>query len=239
MEAIKKTLKDSAALRWTVLVLISGLMLSTYWFQDFYGGLKGLMESELGFSSEQFGRIIGLTTIANMFGMIIIGGIILDKWGVRLAGLLFGGIAVLGGLISALATAGTFGSDQSTMMTAMIIGRILFGSGLEVVCVVVNRTIVKWFKGYELALAMAISMGFGRLGSAMGLALSVDIGGGSVAPAVTFAATLIGIALIMFLVYVVFDIKLDRQLKEKKSASCAIISALMHARGSSIIVPIK
>ena len=66
MEAIKKTLKDSAALRWTVLVLISGLMLSTYWFQDFYGGLKGLMESELGFSSEQFGRIIGLTTIANM-----------------------------------------------------------------------------------------------------------------------------------------------------------------------------
>ncbi len=219
MEAIKKTLKDSAALRWTVLVLISGLMLSTYWFQDFYGGLKGLMESELGFSSEQFGRIIGLTTIANMFGMIIIGGIILDKWGVRLAGLLFGGIAVLGGLISALATAGTFGSDQSTMMTAMIIGRILFGSGLEVVCVVVNRTIVKWFKGYELALAMAISMGFGRLGSAMGLALSVDIGGGSVAPAVTFAATLIGIALIMFLVYVVFDIKLDRQLKEKKSAS--------------------
>ena len=213
MDTIKKTLKDSPAMRWLVLVLISGLMFSTYWFQDFYGGLKGLMESELGYSSEEFGRVIGLTTIANMFGMIIVGGIILDKWGIRIAGLLFGGLAVLGGAISALATAGFFGSDSSTMLNFMILGRILFGSGLEVVCVVATRTVVKWFKGYELALAMAINMGFGRLGSAMGIALSIDIGGGHVAPAVGFAATLIAITLLMFVLYLVFDIKLDKQIK--------------------------
>ena len=105
METIRKTLRDSAAMRWFMLLLLSALMFATYWFQDFYGGLKGLMESELGFTSEQFGRIIGLTTIANMFGMIIVGGIILDKWGIRIAGLLFGGLAALGGIISALATA--------------------------------------------------------------------------------------------------------------------------------------
>ncbi len=218
MNAVKKTLKDSAALRWFVLILLSGLTFSTYWFQDFYGGIKGLMESELGFTSEEFGRVIGLTTIANVFGMIIVGGIILDKWGVRVAGILFGGIATVGGLISALATAGFFGTEHNTMLTYMIIGRVLFGSGLEVVCVVATRTIVKWFKGYELALAMAINMGFGRLGSAMGIALSVDIGGGVVSPAVTFAATLIGIALIMFLIYVVFDVKIDKQIKENSEA---------------------
>ncbi|MCG8410624.1 MAG: MFS transporter [Bacteroidales bacterium] len=217
-ETVKKTIKDSAAMRWLVLILISSLLFSTYWFQDFYGGLKSLMESELGFTSEEFGRMIGLTTIANMFGMIIIGGIILDKWGVRLAGLMFGGLAVLGGVISALATEGILGDSHSSMLGWMIFGRILFGSGLEVVCVVVNRTVVKWFKGYELALAMAISMGFGRLGSAMGIALSGDIAGGHVSTAVSLAATIIGITILLFVVYLFFDVKLAKQLKSDDEA---------------------
>ena len=219
MEATKKTLRDSAPMRWLMLVLISMLILATYWFQDFFGGLKGLMETEMGFTSEEFGRLIGLTTIANLFGMIIIGGIVLDKWGVRLAGLLFGALAALGAAITALAANGFFGEEHSTQLTMMIIGRVLFGSGLEVTCVVATRTVVKWFKGYELALAMAINMGFGRLGSAMGLALSIDIGGNSVPPAVTFAATLIGIALIVFLIYTIFDYSLDKQDKAIKAAS--------------------
>jgi len=219
MEAIKKTLRDSAPMRWLMLVMISMLIFATYWFQDFFGGLKGLMETEMGFTSEEFGRLIGLTTIANLFGMIIIGGIVLDKWGVRLAGLLFGALATLGAAITALAANGFFGDDHSTQLTMMIVGRILFGSGLEVTCVVATRTVVKWFKGYELALAMAINMGFGRLGSAMGLALSIDIGGNSVPAAVTFAATLIGIALIVFLIYTIFDYSLDKQDKAIKAAS--------------------
>lgn len=211
MDTLNKTLRDSPPIRWFMLILVSMLMLSTYWFQDFFSGLKGLMESELGFTSEEFGRLIGLTTLANLFGMIIVGGIILDKWGIRLAGIIFGGLATLGATITALASYGFFGESHTTMLVMMIVGRILFGSGLEVVCVVCTRTIVKWFKGYELALAMAINMGFGRLGSAMGIALSIDIGGNSVPPAVAFAATLIGVSLIIFLIYTIFDIKIDRQ----------------------------
>lgn len=207
----KKTLRDSAAMRWLMLLLLSALMFATYWFQDFYGGLKGLMTSELGFTSEQFGRIIGLTTIANMFGMIIVGGIILDKWGIRIAGILFGGLAALGGVISAMATAGYFGDESSAKLTWMIVGRVLFGSGLEVTCVVATRSVVKWFKGYEMALAMAINVGFGRLGSAIGIAISPDIAMGHVSSAVTLAATIIVIALIVFIIYSFFDISLDRQ----------------------------
>ncbi len=211
MEANRKTLRDSVPMRWLMLVLISMLMLSTYWFQDFFGGLKGLMESEMGFTSEEFGRLIGLTTIANIFGMIIVGGVVLDKWGVRRAGLIFGALATVGASITALAAHGVFGESHRVQLNMMILGRILFGSGLEVVCVVSTRTVVKWFKGYELALAMAINMGFGRLGSAMGLALSIDIGPNSVPPAVTFAATLIGLSLIIFLIYMIFDYSLDKQ----------------------------
>ncbi|HDJ34505.1 MAG TPA: MFS transporter [Bacteroidetes bacterium] len=211
MEVMKKTLRDSAPMRWLVLVLISTLMFSTYWFQDFYSGLKGMLQTQLGFDSEEYGRLIGLTTIANVFGMIIVGGIILDKWGIKLAGVIFGSLATLGAAINAMAAYGVFGESHSTVLTMMIIGRVMFGSGLEVVCVIATRTVVKWFKGYELALAMAVNMGFGRLGSAMGIALSIDIGGGRVSPAIAFAATLIGLSLVFFLIYLIFDVKLDKQ----------------------------
>ena len=145
--------------------------------------------------------------------MIIIGGIILDKWGIRRTGIIFGLLATIGAALTAMGAAGTFSDDLDSRMWIMMIGRLLFGSGLEVVCVIAMRTIVKWFKGYELALAMAINMGFGRLGSTLGTALSIDIGGGLVSPAVNFAATLIGIGLLMFLIYMIFDIKLDKQMK--------------------------
>ncbi len=238
-ETLKRTLRDSSAMRWAMLILLSGLTFSTYWFQDFFSGLKGLMESEMGFSSEEFGRILALTTIANMFGMIIIGGIMLDKWGIRVAGIVFGGLAVLGGSISALAASGFFGTEHGTMLNMIIVGRVLFGSGLEVVCVVATRTIVKWFKGYDLALAMAINMGFGRLGSAMGTALSLDIGGGHVSPAVTFAASLIGLALIMFLIYTVFDIKLDKQEKAISDNSGEVCDPEEDFKFSDLIALIK
>jgi MFS family permease len=214
-EKIKETLKDSAPMRWFVMILVSGLMFGTYWFQDFFSGLKTMMESQMGITSTQFGTLIGLTTIANVFGMIIVGGMILDKWGIRISGVLYGAVATVGAAVTALGASGFFSDDPSSRLTVMIIGRILFGIGLEVTCVVVLRTIVKWFKGYELALAMAISMAFGRLGSAMGIALSPDIGGGVVQPAITFAATLIGIGLILFIVYLMFDVKVDKQLKAK------------------------
>lgn len=214
-EKLKQTLKDSAAMRWVVMIMVSGLMFGTYWFQDFFSGLKTMMESQMGITSTQFGTLIGLTTIANIFGMIIIGGIIIDKWGVKVSGVLYGAVATLGAAITALGASDFFTTDPDSKLPIMIVGRILFGVGLEVSCVVVLRAIVKWFKGYELALAMAISMAIGRLGSAMGIALSPDIGGGVVQPAITFAATLIGIGLIMYIVYILFDVKLDRQMKDK------------------------
>jgi MFS family permease len=218
IEKIKQTLKDSAPMRWFVMLLVSGLMFGTYWFQDFYSGLKTLMESQMGITSTQFATMISLTTIANICGMIIVGGIILDKWGIRLTGIVFGGVATLGAALNALGAAGVFGADLNTKLTYMTIGRIIFGVGLEVTCVVVLRTLVKWFKGYELALAMSINLGFGRLGSTLGTALSPDIAGNNVPTAVTFAATLIGVGLIMFVIYIIFDVKIDKQLKAEAGA---------------------
>lgn len=212
-EQIKQTLRDSAPMRWLMLFIVSLLMFATYWFQDFYSGLKPLMESQLGITSSQFGTMIGLTTIANVFGMIIIGGIVLDKWGIRLTALIFGSVAVLGGVVSALGANDVFSSDPSTRLTIMIIGRIIFGVGLETTCVLISRTIVKWFQGYELALAMAINMGIGRLGSAIGTAISPEIANNVAPTAVTFAAFLIALGFIFFIIYLIFDVRIDKQLK--------------------------
>lgn len=211
MESIKKTIRDSALSRWLVLILISGLTFGTYWAQDCMGPLKGLMESELGISSSQFGGIISSTTWANLALMIILGGILLDKWGVRKTGVIFGLLATSGAAIVALAAYGFFGTSAKSMLTYMIVGRLMLGTGLETVCVMANRTIVKWFKGKELALALAINMIFGRLGSAGTNFFGLEIAQGSVSSGLSFAASLIGIGLILFLVYFIFDIKLDKQ----------------------------
>ena len=175
MNAAQKTLRDSAAMRWLVMILISGFMFATYYFQDFYSGLKDLMENEYGFTSEQFGRIIGSNHHCQYGWNDHRRWYYFDKWGIRVAGYVFGGLAALGGLISALTTSGMI--IENSTLGGLIIGRILFGIGLEVVCVIVMRTLVKWFKGNEIALAMGINVGFGRLGSALAIAISLDIAG--------------------------------------------------------------
>jgi len=217
-EQIKKTLKDNPAARWLVMILVSGLTFGTYWFQDFFSGIKPLMESQLGYSSTDFGMIISLTTIANCCGMIMVGGMFLDKFGIRLTGIVFGLLATLGAAVSAIGIEGVISDDPDTMLTIMIGGRVMFGVGLEVVCVLVTRTIVKWFKGHELALAMALNMAFGRAGTALGTIFSPGIGKERVATSVTFAATIIGVGFILFLIYLIFDVKIDRQLDEGQPA---------------------
>ena len=217
MEQVQKRINDSALNRWLVLILLSGLTFGTYWFQDCLGPLKGLFETELGFTSSQFGMLVSSTTWANLALMIIVGGIALDRWGTRLTGSIFGTLAVVGAFMVYFGSKGTFGSDPKTMMTTMVIGRILFGTGLETVCVMVSRAIVKWFKGYELALAMGINMAFGRLGSAGTNFFGLEVAKGNVSTGLSFAASLIGLGLIMFFIYLFFDVKFET--KEQSQAS--------------------
>ena len=212
-ENIQQSLRDSSLIRWLMVFLVSVLMFATYWFQDFYGGIKPLLESQYGFTSSQFGDMLLATSFANMAGMVIFGGMFLDKYGVRLTSIIFGTITILGTVISALGTAGFFGEAPSDRLLFMTIGRVLFGVGLETTCVLINRVIIKWFKGYEVALAMAINMGIGRLGSAIGIAVSPDIAGNNASAAVTFAAGLVCIGFVFCMIYLIYDIKIDKQLK--------------------------
>ncbi len=211
MEKTKKLLKEYPTMRWFVLLLVSGLMFGTYWFQDGLGPLRQMFETQLGFTTEQFGRLISSTTWANWALMIILGGMALDKWGIRKTGLVFGSIATIGAVIVALGSRGILGDNKLLVMMG---GRILFGVGLETTCVLIQRIVVKWFKGYELALAMGVNVVIGRLGTFGAVSFGVDISGGELSVALITAASLIGLGFLMFIAYLIFDVKLDKQANE-------------------------
>ena len=216
--ASQLTARDSKLMRWSMLVMVSLLFFATYWFQDVFSPLKELMGTELGIKSGEFGIVVSATTWANCLGMILVGGFILDRWGIRLSAILFGLLVTAGGTLTSLGASVVLSQDPSVKIVLMAVVRIVFGIGLEITCVIVSRVVVKWFKGNELALAMAINVGFGRLGSFFAVSFGLDIANNQVVPALGFAASLIGAAFILLLVYLVFDKRLDKQIQETQEA---------------------
>ncbi len=234
MNEFKQKLNDSAAMRWSMLSLVAVIMFATYYINDIFSGMKGIMETQLKMSSSDYGLLLGSVGFFNTIGMIIVGGIILDKLGVRRTGVAFVGIATLGSFLIAYGGSsyfvnggfgyqfmGSFLPQYSPQLKVMILGRLLFGLGLETCCVLVQTVVVKWFKGKELALAFAINMGVGRLGSASAIMLAPVLAGSMVGnlypsfPTVLwFGFGLAAIAMLSFLVYTIFDIKMDKQLAE-------------------------
>lgn len=193
-DTIKKTLRDSAAARWTALLLLSLAMFCSYIFVDILSPIKDLMLEQRGWDSTSFGTMQGAETFLNVFVFFLIfAGIILDKMGVRFTAVLSGCVMLAGALIKYFAISNAFiGSSLETWFTENLnyipgfdelgvspfyegmpasaklaaIGFMIFGCGTEMAGIMVSRGIVKWFKGRELALAMGSEMAFARLGVA-------------------------------------------------------------------------
>ncbi len=189
-----QTLRDSAAMRWTALLLLALAMFCAYIFMDILSPIKDLMESTRGWDSKAFGTMEGAETFLNVFVFFLIfAGIILDKMGVRFTAVLSGAVMLVGGLIKYFAISESFigsglerwftdnlnyiplfdelgvspfyrGMPASAKLAA--IGFMIFGCGAEMAGITVSRGIVKWFKGRETALAMGSEMALARLGVA-------------------------------------------------------------------------
>ena len=190
-----KTLRDSAGMRWTALLLLALAMFCSYVFMDILSPIKDLMQETRGWDSASFGRMQGAEVFLNVYVFFLIfAGIILDKMGVRFTAVLSGAVMLFGGLIKFYACSETFiGSSIEAWFSnnlnwngeLPIIGAILpfaagmpasaklaalgfmfFGCGCEMAGITVSRGIVKWFKGRETALAMGSEMALARLGVA-------------------------------------------------------------------------
>ena len=66
------TLRDSAAARWTALLLLAMAMFFAYIFMDILSPIKDLMESTRGWDSTAFGTYAGSETFLNVFIFFLI-----------------------------------------------------------------------------------------------------------------------------------------------------------------------
>ena len=193
-DTVKKTLRDSAAMRWTALLLLALAMFCAYIFMDILSPIKDLMQETRGWDSTAFGTMQGSEVFLNVFVFFLIfAGIILDKMGVRFTAILSAGVMLVGALIKWFAVSESFmgsglenwftnnlnyiplfdelgvspfyrGMPASAKLAAC--GFMIFGCGCEMAGITVSRGIVKWFKGREMALAMGSEMALARLGVA-------------------------------------------------------------------------
>ena len=193
-QAIQKTLRDSAAMRWTALLLLAMAMFCSYIFMDILSPIKDLMQETRGWDSTAFGTMQGSEVFLNVFVFFLIfAGIILDKMGVRFTAILSAAVMLVGACIKWYAVSESFmGSSLEVWFTQNLnyipifdelgvspfyegmpasakfaaCGFMIFGCGCEMAGITVSRGIVKWFKGREMALAMGSEMALARLGVA-------------------------------------------------------------------------
>ena len=193
-QAIQKTLRDSAGMRWTALLLLALAMFCSYIFMDILSPIKDLMQETRGWDSTAFGTMQGSEVFLNVFAFFLIfAGIILDKMGVRFTMVLSAVVMLIGACIKWYAVdEGFMGSGLETWFTNNLnyipvfeelgvspfyegmpasakfaaCGFMIFGCGVEMAGITVSRGIVKWFKGREMALAMGSEMALARLGVA-------------------------------------------------------------------------
>ncbi len=193
-QAIQKTLRDSAGMRWTALLLLALAMFCSYIFMDILSPIKDLMQETRGWDSTAFGTMQGSEVFLNVFAFFLIfAGIILDKMGVRFTMVLSAVVMLIGACIKWYAVDESFiGSELATWFTNHLnyipvfeelgvspfyegmpasakfaaCGFMIFGCGVEMAGITVSRGIVKWFKGREMALAMGSEMALARLGVA-------------------------------------------------------------------------
>ena len=193
-ETVKKTLRDSAGMRWTALLLLALAMFCSYIFMDILSPIKDLMQETRGWDSAAFGTMQGSEVFLNVFVFFLIfAGIILDKMGVRFTAVLSGAVMLIGAIIKWYAVTDSFaGSGLEQWFTNNLnyipgfdelgvspfyegmpasakfaaCGFMIFGCGCEMAGITVSRGIVKWFKGREMALAMGSEMALARLGVA-------------------------------------------------------------------------
>ena len=193
-QVIKKSLRDSAAMRWTALLLLALAMFCSYIFMDILSPIKDLMQETRGWDSSAFGTMQGSEVFLNVFAFFLIfAGIILDKMGVRFTAVLSAVVMLVGACIKWYAVSESFmGSGLETWFTNNLhyipvfdelgvspfyegmpasakfaaCGFMIFGCGCEMAGITVSRGIVKWFKGREMALAMGSEMALARLGVA-------------------------------------------------------------------------
>ena len=237
MDKARSLLSNSPYARWGILILVGIILSVNYYFYDAFSSLKSLLTEEFGFSNTQYGLFVSFYAVPNTFLlMAVLGGMILDKLGIRRTGFMFIFFMAFGAVLTAYGASDLYRSGgmgyqmmdsflpkYSPELKMMLAGRFFYGLGAETSIVVVSKILVKWFKGRDLALAFGLKVGFGRLGTFLALRISPTLAqeGAQLTIAIWFASILVCIGLLAFIIYMLFDLKIDREIKQTEVADKA------------------
>ena len=221
---LKQTLRDSRAARWTALIIVSFTMMWGYFLTDAMSPLMDMLgisveQGGMGWSASDFGNFNWAYMWFNVFFFaLLFGGIILDKIGVRLTGVVTCLFMVAGAGIKYYAIeyiqpggeAIFLGLNKQVLVACL--GYAVFAVGTENCGITVTKVIARWFRGYETALAMGIQVAVARLGTALALAVSPILAKNfEVSTPLLMAWVLLVIGLLAYLVFCVMDSRLDKQ----------------------------
>ena len=225
-DQIKETIATRAWARWTVLAIVSFTMMAGYVVAKEMSPLQFMLEKAtddggMGWTSGEFGIFAGSRGFFNVFLlMLFVGGIILDKMGVRFTGILScvlmlaGSSAVYGAITytspDPMWSVPVLGTVKRQVVLAAL-GFAFFGIGYEMCGITVSKAIVRWFSGKEMALAMGLQVAMARLGTALALGFSpiIALNWGLPRP-ILIGVFCVGVGLIAYLYYCTMDRRLDK-----------------------------
>ena len=201
-QQVKKKLNDSWGMRWGALAIVAFTMMAAYYVNDVVAPLKSMLEAApadngLGWTSSDYGIYTGAYSFLNVFCLMLIwGGLILDRFGIRFTGKLATILMVVGTGLEYYA------------MTSMV-GTIT-----------VTKMIAKWFRGKEMATAMGVQVALARVGSQAAYAVAIPVARSFelTTPVLIGLVCLVG-GMIAFFSFSVLDKKLDTQMEEIKDES--------------------
>ena len=230
-QQVKKKLNDSWGMRWGALAIVAFTMMAAYYVNDVVAPLKSMLEASpadngLGWSSSDYGIYTGAYSFLNVFCLMLIwGGLILDRFGIRFTGKLATILMVVGTWLEYYAMTGMVGTADMILgykadVFVASAGYSVFGVGAEVAGITVTKMIAKWFRGKEMATAMGVQVALARVGSqaAYGVAIPVARSFELTTPVLIGLVCLVG-GMIAFFSFSVLDKKLDTQMEEIKDES--------------------
>ena len=206
---------------WVALACLVVPMFASYFFDDMFSTVSHLFQAPdslaLGWDSRDLGNFIGDYSLLCICGGLIIGGILLDIFGIRIMGSVFVGMMVGGAALAYYGVAG--GLPKESAVAIGRIGRMIFGLGSEIAGVAVTRSIAKWFKNGNMSLAMGLQLAIARAGTGIALIAApfiVGIPKDFYSLADTARPALVGLALllvggIVWALFVSMDRRYDRE----------------------------
>ncbi len=182
--------------RWLVLAIMSLICFAQYFIYDSITPLGSLIKAPLaqgglGFSGSQYGLLFSAYAVANVFLLLLlVAGILVDKLGLKVSGIIYGFLCFLGAALTALGAMEAlpqllgpaygwlrtaFLPEWSPELKVMLLGRAIYGVGAEAILVVNNKVLARWFKGKELAFAFGLNLTIMRLGTFLALNIQAPV----------------------------------------------------------------